>query len=41
MTQVTNLVRHEIWTKSGPVVSRLPGEEIESRIFGIEARFFR
>jgi uncharacterized protein len=30
MTQVTNLLRHENWTKSGPVVSRLPGEEIES-----------
>jgi uncharacterized protein len=30
MTEATNLLKHENWTKSGPVVSRLPGEEIES-----------
>jgi hypothetical protein len=30
MAQVSNLLRHENWTKSGPVVSRMPGEEIES-----------
>lgn len=30
MAQVTNLLRQENWTKSGPVVSRLPSEEIES-----------
>jgi succinate-acetate transporter protein len=30
MTQITQLLKHENWTKSGPVVSRLPEEEIES-----------
>jgi uncharacterized protein len=30
MTEATNLLKHENWTKSGPVVSRLSGEEIES-----------
>jgi uncharacterized protein len=30
MAQVTQLLKHENWTKSGPVVSRLPEEEIES-----------
>jgi hypothetical protein len=30
MVQVTNLLRRESWTKSGPVVSHLPDEEIES-----------
>ena len=29
MAQVTNLIRHENWTRSGPVVSRLPEDEIE------------
>lgn len=29
MAQVTSLMRHETWTKSGPVVSRLPEDEIE------------
>lgn len=29
-SQATNLLRRENWTKSGPVVSHLPGEEIES-----------
>ncbi|HUN96700.1 MAG TPA: acetate uptake transporter [Bradyrhizobium sp.] len=30
MAQLTQLLKHESWTKSGPVVSRLPEEEIES-----------
>jgi uncharacterized protein len=30
MTQVGQLLKHENWTRSGPVVSRLPEEEIES-----------
>lgn len=30
MAQVTSLMRHESWTKSGPVVSRLPEDEIEA-----------
>lgn len=30
MAEVTNLLRQENWTRSGPVVSRLPNEEIES-----------
>lgn len=30
MAQVTTLIRHESWTKSGPVTSRLPDEEIEA-----------
>jgi uncharacterized protein len=30
MSQATNLLRRENWTKSGPVVSHLPDEEIES-----------
>jgi succinate-acetate transporter protein len=30
MTQITQLLKHENWTKAGPVVSRLPEEEIES-----------
>jgi uncharacterized protein len=30
MAEATNLLRQENWTKSGPVVSRLPNEEIES-----------
>src|ERR1700739_4091257 len=29
MAQVTNLLRRENWTKSGPVVTHLPDEEIE------------
>jgi succinate-acetate transporter protein len=29
MAQVTSLLKHESWTKSGPVVSRLAEEEIE------------
>lgn len=29
MAQVTPLLKHEKWTKSGPVVSRLPDDEIE------------
>ncbi len=29
MAQVTSLMKHESWTKSGPVVSRLDDEEIE------------
>lgn len=28
-SQLTRLIRHENWTKSGPVVSRLPEDEIE------------
>lgn len=30
MEQPTTLLRHENWTKSGPIISRLPEEEIES-----------
>lgn len=30
MAEASNLLKHESWTKSGPVVSRLPDEEIES-----------
>jgi uncharacterized protein len=30
MEQPTTLLKHENWTKSGPIVSRLPEEEIES-----------
>lgn len=30
MTQITQLLKHENRTKSGPVVSRLPEDEIES-----------
>jgi uncharacterized protein len=30
MAEVTNPLRQENWTRSGPIVSRLPGEEIES-----------
>lgn len=30
MEQPTTLLKHENWTKSGPIVSRLPDEEIES-----------
>ena len=29
MAQMTNVLRHENWTRSGPVVSRLPEDEIE------------
>lgn len=30
MEQPAHLLKHEAWTKSGPIVSRLPNEEIES-----------
>lgn len=30
MAEVTNLLKRENWTRSGPIVSRLSGEEIES-----------
>lgn len=30
MADIANVMRQELWTKSGPVVSHLPGEEIET-----------
>ncbi|MGH6671717.1 MAG: acetate uptake transporter [Xanthobacteraceae bacterium] len=34
MADIADILRQELWTRSGPVVSRLPGEEIET----LEAR---
>lgn len=30
MAEIANLMRQELWTRSGPVLSRLPGDEIET-----------